>query len=242
MNWVANNLDVIGGLFLAHLSLSLPAIVLAVVVAVPLGWLAHRRRRLHGPLLAGIGLLYAIPSLALFILLPSLFGFEIRSYMNIVIVLAIYGVAILVRTCSDAFDAVPASVRQAADACGYSLWKRFWSVDLPLAVPVILAGVRVVVVSTISLVTVGSVIGVRSLGTLFTDGFQRGIVAEVLAGLVLTVVLALLMDALCVLIGRMVAPWANKGTGGRSGSSRRRAKGASAGEGASAGLEAGSGA
>lgn len=207
MNWVANNLDVMATLFAEHLKLALPAIVLAVLVSVPLGWLAHRKRRIGGPLLAGVGLLYAIPSLALFILLPSLFGFEIRSDWNIIVVLAIYGVAILVRSCADAFDAVPDDVRRAADACGYSTWKRFWSVDLPLAVPVTMAGVRVVAVSTISLVTVGSVIGVRSLGTLFTDGFQRGITGEVVAGLVLTVALALVVDGACVLIGRALAPW-----------------------------------
>ena len=200
-------MDLALGLLLTHLSLAVPAIVLSVLVAVPLGWLAHRNRRVHGPLLTAVGLLYAIPSLALFILVPSLFGFSIRSDANIIVVLAIYGVAILVRTCADAFDAVPADVRQAADACGYSRWKRFWSVDLPLAVPVTMAGVRVVVVSTISLVTVGSVIGVQSLGTLFTDGFQRGIVPEVLTGLVLTVLLAVAMDALCVLLERLLTPW-----------------------------------
>ena len=154
-----------------------------------------------------MGLLYAVPSLALFILVPAIAGFGMRSNANIVTVLAIYGIAILVRTCADAFDAVPEDVRQAADACGYSTWKRFWSVDLPLAVPVTMAGVRVVVVSTISLVTVGSVIGVQSLGTLFTDGFQRGIVAEVLTGRVLPVLLAVAMDGLCVLLERVLAPW-----------------------------------
>jgi len=207
VNWVSQNMDLALGLLLTHLSLAVPAIVLAVLVAVPLGWLAHRKRRVRGPLLTGVGLLYAVPSLALFILVPSLFGFSIRSSANIIIVLAIYGVAILVRTCADAFDAVPADVRQAADALGYSTWKRFWSVDLPLSVPVTMAGVRVVVVSTVSLVTVGSVIGVQSLGTLFTDGFQRGIIPEVLTGLVLTVLLAVAMDVLCVLIERALTPW-----------------------------------
>ena len=207
MSWVANNIDVMAALFADHLRLSLPAILAAVLVAVPLGWLAHRRHRVRGPLLTGVGLLYAIPSLALFILLPSLLGFGVRSDANVIVVLAIYGVAVLVRSCADAFDSVPDAVRQSADACGYSMWKRFWAVDLPLSAPVMVAGVRVVVVSTISLVTVGSVIGVRSLGTLFTDGFQRGIMAEVLAGLVLTVALALVMDGLCVLLGRAITPW-----------------------------------
>lgn len=213
MSWVQNNLDVMAALFAEHLRLALPAILISVLVAVPLGWAAHRRRRLRGPLLTGVGLFYAIPSLALFVLLPSIFGFGVRSDANIIAVLALYGVAVLVRSCADAFDAVPADVRQAADACGYSTWKRFWAVDLPLSLPVTLAGVRVVVVSTISLVTVGSVIGVRSLGTLFTDGFQRGVVPEVLAGLVLTVALAVAMDGLVVLAGRALAPWAKRTRG-----------------------------
>lgn len=210
MTWLANNINTLLELFWAHLSLSLPAIGIAILVAFPIGWLAHKNRRIHGPLLSGVALLYAIPSLALFILIPSLFGIELRSNTNAIVVLAIYGVAILARSISDAFDAVPASVRQAADACGYSAWKRFWAVDLPLSIPVAIAGVRVMVVSTISLVTVGAVIGVRSLGTLFTDGFQRGIVPEVLAGLVLTVLLALVLDALCVAAERALAPWARR--------------------------------
>ena len=212
MNWASQNMDLALGLLLTHLSLAVPAILLAVIVAVPLGWLAHRNQHVRGPLLTSVGLLYAIPSLALFILVPSLFDLSIRSGANIIIVLAIYGVAILVRTCADAFDAVPDDARQAADALGYSTWKRFWSVDLPLSVPVTMAGIRVVVVSTISLVTVGSVIGVQSLGTLFTDGFQRGIIPEVLTGLVLTVLLAVIMDALCVLLERVLTPWNRRRT------------------------------
>lgn len=207
MNWLIQNTDLMVRLLGMHLALAVPAIVLAVLIAIPLGWLAHRRRRIGAPLLTAVGLLYAIPSLALFVLIPALTGVGLRSNENIIIVLAIYGVAILVRTCADAFDSVPADVRQAADALGYSTWRRFWSVDLPLAIPVTMAGVRVVAVSTISLVTVGSVIGVQSLGTLFTDGFQRGIVPEVLTGLVLTVVLAMLVDMLCVLLERAVTPW-----------------------------------
>lgn len=212
MTWLGNNLDMTLQLLATHLALSVPAILLAVALAVPLGWLAHRHRRLHEPLLTGVGLLYAVPSLAMFILVPALFGMGLRSNANAIIVLAVYGVAILVRTCADAFDAVPNDVRQAADACGYSPWKRFWAVDLPLAIPAQIAGVRVVVVSTISLVTVGSVIGIRSLGTLFTDGFQRGLVSEIMVGLVLTVALALLLDGICVLVERALTPWNRRRT------------------------------
>ncbi len=207
MMWVANNYALALGLLARHLLIALPAILLAIALSIPLGWLAHRSRRIGSPLLSALGLLYAVPSLAMFVLVPTIFGIGLRSDLNIIVVLAAYGVAVLVRTCADAFDAVPADVSRAADACGYSLWKRFWAVDLPLALPVQVAGIRVMAVSTISLVTVGSVIGIQSLGTLFTDGFQRGITAEVLTGLVLTVVLALVVDGLLVLAGRVLAPW-----------------------------------
>jgi osmoprotectant transport system permease protein len=93
---------------------------------------------------------------------------------------------------------------------GFSNWTRFWQVDLPLAGPVLLAGMRVVAVSTVSLVTVGAVIGVQSLGSLFTDGFQRGIQAEIIAGLVATVGLALIFDGALVLLGRMLMPWTRR--------------------------------
>lgn len=207
MNWFFNNISQIGTLLGAHVAIALPVIALSAVLSVPLGWVAYRRRKLGSPLVAGLELLYAIPSLALFVLIPALFGVGIRSYANILIVLTIYGVAVLVRSSKEAFASVPSDIKSAADASGFSTLKRFWAVELPLAMPVYLAGVRVMAVSTISLVTVGSVIGIQSLGTLFTDGFQRGIVEEVLCGLVFTVVLALIVDAVLVLLGKMFMPW-----------------------------------
>jgi osmoprotectant transport system permease protein len=95
----------------------------------------------------------------------------------------------------------------AAAAMGYSRWGRFWAVELPIAVPVLVAGLRVVAVSTVSLATIGSLTGISSLGTLFTDGFQRGIPAEVITGLVLTVVMAVALDLLLAGLGRILAPW-----------------------------------
>jgi osmoprotectant transport system permease protein len=103
---------------------------------------------------------------------------------------------------------VDEGVRQSATAVGYSAWQRFWQVELPLAGPVLLAGLRVVAVSTIALVTVGAIVGVKSLGYYFTDGYQRHIVFEVLTGLVLTMVVALLIDGLLILLGRLALPWA----------------------------------
>ncbi len=211
MRWLAENWPQVLDLGGSHLAIALPAIVASVVLSVPLGFLAHRRRRLHGPLLSALGILYAIPSLPLLVVIPTLLGTGLRSPINMVLALTAYGVAILVRQVSDAFDAVPGDVVESADAAGFGRWRRFWQVELPLAVPVIAAGLRVVIVSTISLVTVGAVIGVHSLGTLFTDGFQRGIIGEVVTGLLATVILALVLDGLSVAGTRLLTPWTRPG-------------------------------
>jgi osmoprotectant transport system permease protein len=221
VNWLWSNLDLVGELALVHLALSVPAIILSFVVSVPLGWLAHRYRWSRGVLLALVGLLYAIPSLALFIALPAVTGLSLRSPVNLVIALTLYGVAVLVRTATDAFDAVERDIRQSATAMGYSAAGRFWGVDLPLAGPVLLSGLRVVIVSTVSLATVGAVIGVQSLGSLFTDGFQRGIQVEIITGIVATILLALMLDGLAVLLGRALMPWTAPAARGRASMSRR---------------------
>jgi osmoprotectant transport system permease protein len=221
VNWLWSNLDLVGELALVHLALSVPAIILSFVVSVPLGWLAHRYRWSRGVLLVLVGLLYAIPSLALFIALPAVTGLSLRSPVNLVIALTLYGVAVLVRTATDAFDAVERDIRQSATAMGYSAAGRFWGVELPLAGPVLLSGLRVVIVSTVSLATVGAVIGVQSLGSLFTDGFQRGIQAEIITGIVATILLALLLDGLAVLLGRALMPWTTREATGRATISRR---------------------
>ncbi len=222
MSWVLDNLPLIADRTWAHLATSVPAIVLALLVSIPLGWIAHRFRLLHGPLLGAAGLMYAIPSLPLFIVLPILIGTGVRDVVNVVIALTLYGVALLVRSVADGLDSVPADARSAAEALGYPPLRRFLAVDLPLAGPVILAGLRVVAVSTLSLCTVGAVLGIPSLGLLFTDGFQRGILAQVVTGIVMTVVLALLADRLLVLTGQLVLPWTRAAQAGDRGSGRRR--------------------
>ncbi|GAA1057502.1 ABC transporter permease [Agromyces luteolus] len=222
MNWLWSNLDLVGELMLVHLALSVPAIILSFVVSVPIGWLAHRYRWSRGVLLSICGLLYAIPSLALFIALPAFTGLSLRSPVNLVIALTLYGIAVIVRTSADAFDSVERDIRQSATAVGYSSAGRFWGVELPLAGPVLLSGLRVVIVSTVSLATVGAVIGVQSLGSLFTDGFQRGIQVEIITGIVATIVLALGLDALSVLLGRLLMPWTRRGSrNGRAAAARR---------------------
>lgn len=207
MNWLTQNFALLGELTLQHLALALPAILAASLISVPIGWWANRSKRFGDTLLTALSLLYAIPSLPMLIIIPVIIGIALRSNTNMVIVLALYGIAVLVRQVADAFASLPTSVLEAADSLGYPALRRFFEVELPLALPAILAGVRVVVVSTVSLVTVGAFIGVRSLGTLFTDGFQRGLISEVLSGLVATLVVALSLDALLVLLGWVTTPW-----------------------------------
>ena len=210
MTWLSSNWGVIGSLTLAHLWIALPAIALSVLFSVPIArWAAFSRR--GGWVLSALSALYAVPSLPFLIVIPVIVGVALRSPANMVIVLTLYGVAVLVRQVAEGFRAIPRATLQAANACGYPLPRRFVEVELPLATPVIVAGTRVVATSTVSLVTVGAFIGVRSLGTLFTDGFQRGLVAEVVAGLVATVLLALVIDALVQGIGWALTPWTRRG-------------------------------
>ena len=210
MTWLSSNWGIIGSLTLSHLWIALPAIALSVLFSVPIArWAAFSPR--GGWVLSALSALYAVPSLPLLIVIPVIVGVALRSPINMVIVLTLYGVAVLVSQVAEGFRAIPRATLQAANACGYSLLRRFVEVELSLATPVIVAGTRVVATSTVSLVTVGAFIGVRSLGTLFTDGFQRGLIAEVVAGLVATVLLALVIDALIQGIGWALTPWTRRG-------------------------------
>ncbi|MFT3942843.1 MAG: ABC transporter permease subunit [Ancrocorticia sp.] len=215
MSWFVANLPWVFSLLQAHLLLAIPPIILSILIAVPIGRLAYRYPRFGGLLLETSTLLYAVPSLPLLILIPAIAGTPLRSPATMIIALTIYGVALLVRFAADAFSSVEPTVRQSAVAVGYSPRSLLWRVDLPLAIPVLLAGIRVVAVSTISLVTVGALIGISNLGTLLTDGFKRGITAEVVTGLLVTMFLALLLDTLLLILGRLLTPWtARKNLGG----------------------------
>ena len=216
MNWWLGNWEQVANLAVSHLALSLPAIALSLVIAVPIGRFAFVRPRVGGTLLSAASLAYAIPALPLLIIVPAILGVPLRSWQTMVTALTIYGVALLVRTAADAFASVDVEVRTAAVALGHSRRAMFWRVDLPLAVPVLISGLRVVVVSTVSLVTIGALIGVPSLGSLLTDGFQRGIAGEVWAGVLATVILALALDLAVVLLGRLLTPWSRAVAGPRA--------------------------
>lgn len=217
MTWFRDNTDKVVDLLLSHLWLSALPIVLGFVIAVPIGWYAHRHPRLRGVLLSLAGVLYTIPSLAFFLVLPSIVGTPILSPANVVIALTIYAVAIMVRSASDAFESVSPGVLDAATATGYAATGRAFAVELPLAGPVLLAGLRVVAVSTVSLVSVGALIGVSNLGSLFTEGYRTDNTPEILIGVIGIVLLALVLDGVLVVAGRLLMPWTSTRTAPRSG-------------------------
>jgi osmoprotectant transport system permease protein len=214
--WIPRNGDRILALLVEHLRLALIPVLAGLVLAVPFGWLANRYRAARAVLVPAAGVLYTVPSLALFVVLPGILGTQILSEINIVVALTIYTVALLVRTVADALAAVPGLVVAAATAMGYRPVRRFIDVELPLAVPVLIAGLRVATVSNISLVSVGALIGVGGLGELFTEGFQLNFPTEIVTGIVLIMLLALLGDALLLGLGRVATPWSRVGAGSRS--------------------------
>lgn len=217
MGWIAGNLSLIRDLMLEHLYFSLPPVVIGLVLAIPLGWLADRTRVGRSIMINVAGLLYTVPSLALFVLLPPVLGTRILDAANVIVALTVYTLALLVRTVADALSAVPPVVVNSATAMGYGPLRRFAAVELPLSVPVVVAGLRVAAVSNISLVTVGALLGFGGLGKMFTDGFQRGIPVEIVTGIVLVLLLALVVDSLLLLLGRTLTPWDRVGgrTAGR---------------------------
>jgi len=209
MTWAWDNRSTILDLTLTHAWLSALPLLIGFLLALPVGWYASRHPRLRGSLLSVGSVLYSIPSLPFFVILPGLIGTGFLSPANVVIALTVYAAAIMVRSATDAFTSVSPAVLDAATATGYSSRQRGIAVELPLAGPVLLAGLRVVSVSTVSLVSVGALIGVSSLGTLFTDGFNRDFTTEIVVGVVGIVVLAVVFDALLVMSGRILMPWAS---------------------------------
>jgi len=211
MTWLRGHFVDVLNLAGQHIYLAGVPLVLGLLIALPLGWLACRYRVLYPFLIIGTGLLYTIPSLALFIMLPLLLGTKILDPRNVVVAMTIYSVALLVRTVADGLGAVPDAVNQSATAMGYKRARRFVSVELPLAVPVISAGLRVAAVSNVSIVSVASLIGVSQLGSLFTDGFNRAFLDPIIVGVVACVLLALLFDVAILGVTRLATPWQRAG-------------------------------
>ena len=207
MTWALDHAGQIADLAWRHVLLAGIPLLLGLVLAIPLGWLAHRVPVLAPVMVVGTGLLYTIPSLALFILMPLMLGTRILDPVNVVVAMTIYTVALLVRTVADGLRSVPGDVDAAATAMGLGALRRLWQVQLPLAVPVIAAGMRVAAVSNVSIVSIASLIGVAQLGDLLTDGYNRNIPAELITGILATLLLALVFDRAVVGVERLLTPW-----------------------------------
>lgn len=205
--WLPRNVDKITASIGEHLYLALLPVLVGLVISIPLGWAASRWPAVRLVLVPLAGVLYTIPSLALITLVPLMLGTKIIDPLNVQVPLAIYTIALLVRSVTDALLAVPGEVTAAATAVGFRPTKRFLSVELPLAIPVIVAGLRVAAVSAMSLTSVGALIGIGGLGELITEGFRRNNAVEMVVAIALIVVIALVIDALLLLGGKLVTPW-----------------------------------
>lgn len=214
MTWLGDNWRTVLDLAVSHLYLAGVPLIIGLVLALPLGWAAKRWSRAYPAIITTTGLLYTIPSLALFVMMPLLLGTKILDPVNVVVAMTIYTVALLVRTVADGLRAVPDHVEQAATAMGYQGLRRLVGVELPLAVPVIAAGLRVAAVSNVSIVSVASIIGVSQLGDLLVDGYNRVIWGELLTGILACVLLALVLDVVIQAGTRALTPWV-RAQGGR---------------------------
>ncbi|HJQ41463.1 MAG TPA: ABC transporter permease subunit [Jatrophihabitantaceae bacterium] len=189
--------------------LSALPVVVGLAISLPIGWAASRYKWTYPPLVTIAGLLYTIPSIVLFLALPGILGTKILAPINVAVALTIYCIALLVRVVADGLSSVSETTLNAAAAMGYTGRQRLFSVQFPLAVPVIGAGLRVAAVSNVSLVAVASTLGVTQAGSLFIAGYNatHNQTTPILLGLILFVVLALLFDALILLGLRVATPW-----------------------------------
>jgi osmoprotectant transport system permease protein len=205
-SYVHDNADAILTALRFHAGLTAQTVLIALLVALPLAVVAYWIRPLTGPILALSGILYTIPSLALLALLAPLVG--TTSKASVLIALVLYALLVLVRNSLAGLTQVPAEVRDAAAGMGYGKYGRLLRIELPLALPGIITGLRLATVSTVALVTVGSLIGKGGLGDLILGGFRNNFYkAEILTGAILCVALALVLDLVLAGIGRLLTPW-----------------------------------
>lgn len=210
MRYLITHLDSAWTLTLIHLRLSLIPVLLGLLIAVPVGALVWRHTALRRLTTLAASIIFTIPSLALFVVLPLIIPTRILDETNVIVALTLYTTALLVRAVPEALDAVPAYVRDAAAAVGYTRIGQLVKVELPLSIPVLVAGLRVVAVTNISMVAVGSVIGIGGLGTWFTEGYQSDKSDQIVAGIIAIFVLAVIIDILILAAGRIITPWVRK--------------------------------
>jgi osmoprotectant transport system permease protein len=211
--WIADHTDELRHLLWQHVTLTVIAVVVGFLLSLPLSLIAVRWRWTFGGLTGFAGALYAIPSVALFAILLPITGLEYRTAE---IALVSYTLLILIGNMVAGFEGVPPDAREAATGMGYPPWRRFFQVDLPLATPAIIAGLRVATVTTVGLVTVTALIGLGGFGSLINEGLSRSFPTQVIVGSVLSVVLAVAFDLLFVLVERLTTPWTRVRAGGQS--------------------------
>jgi osmoprotectant transport system permease protein len=205
-DWIAANLDAIAQRLLEHLTMTVVAVGIGFAISFALAVLIWRFRRFYGPVLAISGILYTIPSLALFFLIIPIFGFTLLSAE---VALVSYTFLILVRNMVAGLDGVPDEIREAAIGMGFTRWQRLRRVELPMALPVIMAGVRIATVTTVGLVTITALIGQGGLGYfIVTIGIQQFFPTAILVGSLLSIVLAVLADVGLLGLERLLTPWA----------------------------------
>ena len=204
--YVHDNADELLTKLQEHASLTGRAVIIALIVAIPLAVVAYWIRSLTGPILALSGVLYTIPSLALLALLAPAVGTTTDT--SVLIALVLYALLVLVRNSLAGLTQVPGEVRDAALGMGYGRIGRLWRIELPLALPGIITGLRLATVSTVALVTVGGIIGRGGLGDMILGGFRNNFYkAEIMTASLLCVALALVLDLILAGIGRLLTPW-----------------------------------
>lgn len=206
--WIGRNMDQIVERTWEHLGLTAVSVLLGLVISVGLAIIALRWRWTYAPITWVTGLLYTIPSLALFALLVPIVGLNAT---NAVIALTSYTLLIIIRNLVAGIDGVPASVMEAADGMGYTRQGRFWRMEVPLALPAIIAGLRIATVTTVGLVTVTAVLGLGGYGFFILRGLNTFFWTQILVGVVLSVVLATLLDVGFIWLERLLSPWARRG-------------------------------
>jgi osmoprotectant transport system permease protein len=208
--WIVNHLDELGLRTLQHFGLAALGVAAGFVIAFGLSLVAVRVRPVYGPIVAITGILYTIPSLAMFAALVPITGL---SLLTAEVPLVLYTLLIFVRNIVAGFDSVEPDVLEAADAMGYPGGTRLARIEIPLALPLIVAGLRLASVSTIGLVTISGILGDRfgGLGFFIFEGYRHVFPTEILAGAVPSVILALVVDRALVVLGGRLAPWRRDG-------------------------------
>ncbi len=203
MNYLIGNWPFVLGLLWEHILLTGEALLIATLIALPLGWLLHLRRRLTGPVLGVLGIIYTIPSIALIIFLIPFFGLNSRS---VLVALVLYCQVVLVRNVLAGLEGIDPPVLEAARGMGMDFWQQAWRVQLPLALPVILAGARIAAVVSVAIATVGAKFGAGGLGVLLFDGIAQHRMDKIWLGAILVGLLALAINQGLQQLERRFAP------------------------------------